>query len=158
MIAFAISAVLFLNFAGCAVLAGELPDPAITPGVMDVRVTQDNIGATICVPGYTKLLRPSASYISQLKKKQIALYGYEDQDAAHYEEDHLIALSIGGAATDPKNLWPQLRHGQMAAHEKDRLELVLHRMVCAGELTLERAQRAMAVNWIDAYCRNVRYP
>ena len=78
-------------------------------------------------------------------------YGYTDINPKHYEEDHLIALSIGGAPDDPKNLWPEPRKSEWGASKKDQLEFVMYRMVCAHEMTLAEAQHAMATNWIEAW-------
>ena len=134
-------------------LSGSLPDPRITPGTINIEVTQENIQQTICVKGYTKRIRPPANYTNKLKNKQIREYGYADTNPKHYEEDHLIALSIGGAPTDPLNLWPEPRAGEWNAEKKDQLELVLHKMVCAEQISLEDAQNAMATNWIEAWKR-----
>ena len=134
-------------------LSGSLPDPRITPGTINIEVTQENIQQTICVKGYTKRIRPPANYTNKLKNKQIREYGYADTNPKHYEEDHLIALSIGGAPTDPLNLWPEPRAGEWNAEKKDQLELVLHKMVCAEQISLEDAQNAMATKWIEAWKR-----
>ena len=131
--------------------AGDLPDPHITPGATNPEVTQDNIQSTVCVKGFTKTIRPPAYYTNRLKKQQLEQYGYADQDQKHYEEDHLIALSIGGSPRDPKNLWPQPRKSQWSAQENDALEIVLYKMVCRGELPLAQAQHEMATDWIKAY-------
>ena len=34
-----------------------LPNARLTPGATDARVTQENVGQTICVAGYTKTVR-----------------------------------------------------------------------------------------------------
>jgi len=131
--------------------AGDLPDPRITPGATNPEVTQENIQSTVCVKGYTKTIRPPAYYTNKLKKQQLEQYGYADQDPKHYEEDHLIALSIGGSPRDPKNLWPEPRNTQWSAKEKDALEFVLYKMVCRGEIRLAQAQHEMASDWVKAY-------
>jgi hypothetical protein len=127
-----------------------LPDPICTPGVVDPRVTQDNIQTTICVIGYTKTVRPPSSYTHDLKVRQIAEYGYADTKLADYEEDHLIPLELGGHPTDPKNLWPEPRTGDYPASKKDFVENSLHTKVCAGLMTLAAAQVAIATNWESA--------
>ena len=134
-----------------------LPRSQLTPGAVDPRVTQSNIRSTICVRGYTKRVRPPAKYTSDLKRKQIARYAYEDRRLRDYEEDHLISLELGGSPTSPKNLWPEPRHvlGGWGADAKDQLENELHRRVCSGELPLAEAQRAIATSWIAAYKRFV---
>ena len=53
----------------CTVNQG-LPDPICTPGVVNPKVTQDNIQKTICVSGYTKTIRPPVSYTNKLKLEQ----------------------------------------------------------------------------------------
>jgi hypothetical protein len=38
--------------------ASGLPDPVLTPGAINLNVTQENIQQTVCVKGYTKTIRP----------------------------------------------------------------------------------------------------
>jgi hypothetical protein len=135
--------------------SSDLPDPTLTPGAISSYVTQENIQSTVCVRGYTKTVRPPSYYTNKLKKRQMREYGYADRNPKHYEEDHLIALSIGGAPHDPRNLWPEPRKSEWNAKKKDRLEFVLYKMVCANELSLAEAQQAMAGNWIEAWKRYV---
>jgi hypothetical protein len=132
--------------------APYLPNPATQPGVYSPAVTQDNIQSTICVSGYTSTVRPPVSYTDALKKQQISQYGYSDTKLADYEEDHLVALEVGGDPKDPKNLWPQPRHTQpWNASDKDRVENVLNKMVCDGQMPLDTARRALATDWVAAY-------
>ena len=132
-------------------IASDLPDRHMTPGATNPEVTQANLQQTVCVKGYTKTIRPAASFTNKLKKSQIRDYGYGDTNPKNYEEDHLIALSIGGAPDDARNLWPQPRNSEWSAAKKDQLEFVLYKMVCANQLSLKDAQYAMASNWIDAW-------
>lgn len=131
--------------------AGDLPDARLTPGVINTDITQDNIQKTVCVKGFTKTIRPPVYYTNSLKKYQIRQYGYANTDPRDYEEDHLIALSIGGAPMDEKNLWPQPRKSEWGADKKDELEFTLFLMVCKNEISLKDAQRAMATDWIAAW-------
>jgi hypothetical protein len=128
-----------------------LPNPRWTPGATNPEVSQANIHRTICVTGFARSIRPPAAWTSELKRQQIRQWGLRDRRLGHYEEDHLIALSIGGHPTDVRNLWPQPRQGRWSASAKDDLEFVLYKMVCGGEIGLLEAQRAMASNWIQAY-------
>ena len=141
-----------LCVAGTA-LAGDLPDPVLTPGALNPEVNQGNISRTVCVKGWTKTVRPPAYYTNKLKKNQIRQYGYQDTDPRHYEEDHLVPLSVGGNPTDPRNLWPQPRNSEWNAERKDELEFALYKAVCRGEIPLVEAQNAFATNWITAYKR-----
>ena len=43
-----------------AIAAHIIPDPRFTPGAINPDVTQENIDSTICVPGFTKTIRPPA--------------------------------------------------------------------------------------------------
>jgi hypothetical protein len=124
-----------------------LPDLVCTPGVIDPRVTQDNIQTTICVSGYTTKVRPSSAYTNALKVQQIKAYGYTDTNLADYEEDHLIPLELGGHPTDPKNLWPEPRSGTHPATKKDAVENSLHNKVCSWLMTLAAAQEAIVKDW-----------
>ena len=135
--------------------ASDLPDPAITPGAINPSVTQDNIQSTVCVKGYTKTIRPPANFTNKLKKRQIREYGYADRNPKHYEEDHLIALSIGGAPDDSRILWPEPRNSEWGADKKDQLEFVIYKMVCKQEISLAEAQHEMATNWIEAWKKYV---
>jgi len=137
-------------------LAGDLPDCKLTPGAIDSSITQNNIQKTICVRGYTKTVRPSAYYTNALKKKQMADYGYSDIDPRHYEEDHLIPLSIGGNPSDPSNLWPQPRISEWNAEKKDILEFKLYKLVCDGTISLDEARKQISSNWIETYKRYVK--
>lgn len=123
---------------------GTLPDSACTPGVADPRVTQANIQQTICVSGYTKTVRPPASYTNQLKVEQIKLYGYSDTNIKDYEEDHLISLELGGSPSDAQNLWPE---AGASPNAKDQVENRLHKEVCNGQITLIQAQHEIATDW-----------
>jgi hypothetical protein len=131
--------------AGCH-MRGELPDPACTPGVADPRVSQDNLGATICRSGYTSTVRPPVSYTERLKREGMVAYGFTDSIAEH-EEDHLIALELGGSPDDPRNLWPEPGRSPNA---KDEVENQLYALVCSGQVTLARAQAAIAADWTTA--------
>jgi hypothetical protein len=137
------------------VIAGDLPDPRITPGAIDPSVTQANIQQTICVKGYTKTVRPPTNYTNKLKKYQIRQYGYLDTNPKHYEEDHFIPLNIGGAPDDQRNLWPQPKNSEWDADKKDVLEFKIYKLVCSGEVPLDVARREMATNWIRAYKKYV---
>jgi hypothetical protein len=116
-----------------------LPKRSLTPGAYNLQVRQSTIRRTICVPGYTRRIRPSSSYTSALKRRQMPLYGLTGPPVA-YEEDHLIPLELGGAPRSPKNLWPEPRN---QARKSDPLETSLKRRVCARQLTLAAARLAI---------------
>lgn len=105
--------------------------------MLNPAVTQATIATTICATGYTTSIRPSSAVTDALKRRQLAGYGYADANAADYEEDHVIALELGGAPAAPSNLWPQ---PHASSGGDDTLENDLHTRVCAGRLDLVAAQ------------------
>ena len=121
-----------------------LPDPGCTPGATNPQVTQANIATTICARGWTSTVRPPESYTESLKRAQMAEYG-ETQPTRTYEEDHLIPLELGGAPSDPHNLWPQ---PGSSPNPKDDVEYAANRAVCGGTLTPADAQHQIATDWV----------
>lgn len=134
--------------------AGDLPDPALTPGAINPDVTQENIQQTICVKGYTKTIRPPAYYTNNLKKQQIHDYGYTDINPKHYEEDHLVPLTAGGHPTAVENLWPQSYNAEYDATYKDNCEVATGRAICNGGVMLLEVQQGFMVNWIE-WCKQL---
>ena len=130
-----------------------LPIKALTPGAINPSITQDNIDRTICITGYTKTVRPSASYTTNIKKKQLAeTYNrFGAIQTSLFEEDHLIPLELGGNSNNVDNLWPEPWNGTWGAHKKDLLENRLHALVCSKLLDLSTAQHQIADDWISAY-------
>ena len=129
---------------------GDRQDSTCTPGVISPLVTQANIKTTICVSGYTAMIRRQfapVSYTDALKAQQISEYGYADTKLADYEEDHLVSLELGGHPNDPRNLWPEFPH---SPNPKDSVEGKLKRLICAGKVDLADAQIAIATNWKTA--------
>jgi hypothetical protein len=120
------------------------PDPACTPGALNPAVTQATIRSTICVSGYTSRIRPPESITAEEKRASMAAYG-DSRPPDSYEYDHLVALELGGAANDPRNLWPEPGG---SPNPKDAVENELHRMVCDGEMRLAAAQRIIATGWV----------
>jgi hypothetical protein len=131
-----------LLFAGIAATTSSNATSFVLPHVRGVRfykVTEANIHQTICVPGWTRTIRPPESYTSRLKREQIAQW-HLSGSSRDYEEDHLISLEVGGAPRSPRNLWPQ--PWRQARRDDDGIEARLHREVCDGSMDLRAAQRA----------------
>lgn len=129
-----------------------LPNKQVSPGYISTAVTQSNIHTTICVPYYTKTVRPSSYYTNSVKTQQLqSTYRYENTDLAQYEEDHIVPLTLGGHPTDIRNLWPQPRYIEYGAAKKDQLEVYLKKQVCNGKLPLVNAQTMFMNNWTVAY-------
>lgn len=147
---FAAAIVIGFTFGASAQHDPSLPN---VPGATNPKVTPSNIRSTICHPGFTGTIRPPVSYTGRLKRAKLKALGYKDQNPRDYELDHLISLEIGGAPSDPNNLWPEPYAGQWNAHVKDRLENELNREVCSGKIQLKEAQTCIASNWIACYQR-----
>jgi hypothetical protein len=113
-----------------------LPDPAITPGVLNRNVRQGTIRKTICKSGWTATIRPPVSYTNALKIQQMVLYE-EPGSPSEYEEDHFVPLELGGAPRNPKNLWPE---PHLQSSKSDPLETKLKRQVCKGIIKLAKAR------------------
>ncbi len=137
--------------------ASAEPNPELTPGALNPRVTQANIRSSICVAGFTRGIRPAEGYTERLKREGIRAYAYADHRLRDYEEDHLISLELGGSPDSPRNLWPEPHHviGGWGSYAKDRLENRLHRLVCGGRIPLAQAQYDISHDWIAAYRRYV---
>jgi hypothetical protein len=135
----------------------SLPDPAATPGAINPDVTQDNIGDTICARGWTRMVRPPFEFTEAIKRRLVRESGYLDHRLSHYELDHLVPLELGGAPSDVRNLWIELRDAPngWGADRKDEVEGSLKHLVCDGQLPLAEAQRQIAIDWITAYRRYV---
>ncbi len=136
--------VLLALVAAAVVAAGALASsaalilPTHTPGVRYSAVTQKTLFKTVCRVGWTKTIRPPASYTNALKKKQLVLFQYADLNPSHFEEDHLVSLELGGAPRATRNLWPQ--PWTQARRDDNGIEASLHRKLCNGTLTLRQAR------------------
>lgn len=126
------------------VIQGALPDPDCTPGAIFADVTKE----MTCVSGYTKTVR---SVSTSLKKKVYQAYGIAyPPPFGTYEADHFIPLTLGGS-NDIANLFPEAAEPKPGFREKDLVENYLHQKVCAGDISLSAAQRAIATNWLAVY-------
>jgi hypothetical protein len=135
----------------------DLPTPSLTPGVVRPGITADDL----CPVAHTGQVRNVTAADKRAVFQSYGLAGnhtgYCDVDGG-CEIDHLISLELGGA-NDRENLWPQPYSGTVwNARVKDKLEDRLHRMVCAGTITLQSAQQEIASDWIGAYRRYIGDP
>ena len=67
-----------------------------------------------------------------------------------YEVDHRVALTDGGS-NDITNLMIQPFFGKCNAHDKDKLEVKLHTLICKGKIDVIFAQELLYNNWIKGY-------
>ncbi|MDI5966119.1 hypothetical protein POF43_025885 [Streptomyces sp. SL54] len=131
-----------------------LPDASCTPGASNPKVTQSDLGTTICRAGYSSGIRPPTDITEREKTANAKSYGYTGSlhDA---EYDHLVSLELGGDPNDARNLWveppsPDHKPGSGPDNDKDAVESTLHSAVCDHKATLAAAQHAIATNWTTA--------
>jgi hypothetical protein len=124
-----------------AAIAGYEP---LGAAPLNPAVSQETITTTICIPGWTKTVRPSYAVSHAVKLEKLREAGLAPSDISRFELDHIVPLSLGGAPDDPGNMalqaWPE-------AMAKDAVEACLPRLVCAGRLTLAEAQTAIVSGW-----------
>lgn len=133
------------------IVVPSLPDPTRTPGAINPAIRQDNIAATICKDEYQAEKSPPPSWKAAATRRLVQnLYPGENPD--DFSLDHLVPISLGGAVADPRNLWLQTWTGP-DRELKDRLETLLTKMVCNGQIPLSTAQQRIAGDWRDTYQR-----
>ena len=119
-------------------------------GALNPDVTQDTIAQTICVPGYTKSLRPATSFTNGVKALLLKRASLDPSSGTDYQLDHIIPLALGGHPRELDNLelqpWDE-------AKRKDRIEVKLQCMVCSGQVSLGTAQSEILRDWEATYHR-----
>lgn len=139
---------LWFFFWAAGAFAGDLPDPALTPGVTR-NLTLDQV----CTTKWGKDERAVTAAMKAQVYAEYHMIRYQGACALSKrgcEVDHLISRELAGA-DDVKNLWVQPYGGEWNAVMKDRAENEAHKRVCSGAITLEYAQHAMSTNWINFY-------
>jgi hypothetical protein len=130
-----------------ALANAQEPRPPDLDLPLNPLVTQETIGKTICVPGWTKTQRPPSFYTQRLKVTLIRREELPEELLTDFQLDHRIPLALGGAPSDPRNFmlqpWDE-------ADDKDRLEACLSRAVCAGKISLVEARRRIWIDWRKA--------
>jgi hypothetical protein len=87
----------------------------------------------------------------KVKQQVFESYGLDyAKDSVAYEIDHLIPLELGGT-NSIKNLWPQNKTTKPGFNEKNLLEKRLREKVCAGSLSIQKAQQQITSDWVTAY-------
>lgn len=114
-----------------------LPDPVLTPGAVRPLTTD-----VICQTKWGLDKR----FVTERMKRHV-LRAYRAADVPGTLIDHVVPRQLGGR-DDILNLYPQTID---QSRVKDRLENKLSALVCAKQLTLTAAQRAIAKDWVAAY-------
>jgi hypothetical protein len=125
---------------------------AVPTNLLNHDVSQQTLGDTVCISGYTKTVRPSTTYTNGIKKRLLLEKGLDyEAEKDSYELDHIIPLALGGHPRNLSNLTLQLWDGHDGAKRKDRLEVKLQCLVCSGDVPLAVAQDAIWTDWRAAY-------
>ncbi len=98
---------------------------------------------TVCLPGWTKSVRPYVREMRTIKAKFLAAIGESHEHRNRFQLDHRIPLALGGATINRRNLMLQ---PMAIALEKDAIERCLAVAVCDGRLALDEARTAI---WRD---------
>lgn len=122
-------------------VATTVPSHTLTPGVKTAVSA-----AKICSAGYAA--KVPAATAAQVKTVFLR-YKIPAADRASYVVDRLIPAALGGTSAT-KNLWPITKGDR---HDKAIVGNKLHNMVCAGQLSLAAAQRAVTADWSAAFAR-----
>lgn len=130
--------------------------PCFADPALNTDVNQHNIGATICVSGYTKTVRPPTRYTNKIKKRLMRQQGIPRVNIHDYELDHIVPLALGGCPDCVDNLMLQPWYGPNGAHKKDRLEVKHQCLVCTVQVTLAQAQGDIYADWHAAYSKYAR--
>ena len=129
--------------------------PASAAPSLNPDITPQTVASTICVSGYTAMVRPATVYTNGVKLKLLQSAGQDPSAASEYELDHIVPLALGGHPRALDNLqlqpWPEARR-------KDRIEVKLQCLVCSGQVSLGEAQTAIAADWEGAYHRYASVP
>src|SRR5947208_1562695 len=90
---------------GASPVVNSVPNPTLTPGGLNLRVTQANLQQTICKFEYHATTKINA----KTKRKVYAAYRIQSQRArSKYVLDHLVPFGLGGSNA-AANLWPQTK-------------------------------------------------
>jgi hypothetical protein len=138
----AIGAVVALHLGSAAAQAGA---------VLDERVTQQSIGATICRPGYAETVAPPFDELMAHKDRMLAARGIGADHRSAFALDRRVPVMLGGSPDAPANLDLLPWAGPQGARRKARAAAMLKRCVCEGKLSLARAQAAIVGNWSAVY-------
>lgn len=124
-------------------LALTLPNPTLTPGLVRPLSRVD-----ICA---TQWGRDRRHVTARMRRQVGRWYGIQPEQWDCCELDHLIPRSMGGA-DDVRNLWFQ---PWPEARLKDRLEVKMDKLVCAGTVSLRDAQEMFRTDWRVGYERYI---
>jgi len=140
------------------VAGGVYPPAGIAqaPQLLDSRVTQHAVGETICRPGYADEVALPFDQAMELKDRLLAERGIDVGDAPSYALDQRVPVVLGGSPDATENLDLLPWGGHDGERRKALLTVRLKRCVCAGKISLAKAQAAISGDWVGEYGRLTR--
>ncbi|MFM0339810.1 hypothetical protein [Paraburkholderia fungorum] len=133
------------------------------PAWLDARVSQETINSTICHRGHIAQVMPSIDDQIRLKDALLEQRGVDPSSASDYALDFRMPVLLGGLPDAQENLDVLPWEGDHGERRKRRFTVFLRHCVCAGELSLRRAQTAISGDWSHTYpnlwaltCRDIR--
>jgi len=123
---------------------------------LDPNVTQQSIDSTICRPGYADTVAPPFDRAMALKDHLLAQQGIDRDDGPAYALDRRVPIVLGGAPDAVSNLALLPWAGRGGKRRKVLLTVRLKRCVCAGRMSLAKAQAEILGNWVHEYGRLAR--
>lgn len=133
---------------------GTEPDPVLTPGAVE---TQD---IDIICHHKTGERRHATAIEKSAVYTAYHLAGRHDGFCAGprgCDLDDRVPIECGGS-NEPKNLWPQRGSGPYNQVQKNKLEGLCHRLVCAGTITPAEGQAWFLGDWKTEYDRRFGAP
>jgi hypothetical protein len=124
--------------------------------LLDSRVTQHSIGQTICRPGYADTVAPPFDQSLAVKNRLLAERGIGIADGPSWALDRRVPIVLGGSPTAEANLDLLPWSGRDGKRRKVLLTVRLKRCVCAGRISLAKAQTEIAGDWVREYGRLAR--
>ena len=125
-------------------------DPKCAPGELDPAVIRLGIRRTICNRSWLAAARFHASTVTKTKLYiEYGAYG----NPITYRVAHVIPIEDGGSRTSSKNLYllPFLGYG--GQETQTAVATKLHRRLCAREITLAKAAKTLAGDWLSVKLR-----
>ena len=80
--------------------------------------------------------------------------GIDLKESDEYEWDHRISLTVGGS-NHISNMMLQSYRNRCNAHDKDKLEVRLHSLICHDKVAVIEAQEALYNRWKDGFKKYV---
>lgn len=124
--------------------------------LLDSRVTQRSVGETICRPGYADEVALPFKRAMELKERLLAERGIDVGEAPAYALDQRVPVVLGGSPDAAENLDLLPWSGHDGERRKALLTVRLKRCVCAGAISLAKAQAAISGDWVREYGRLTR--